>query len=67
MVASSARLRCGGVGQRVFFLHDGRTNDLNEAIAQHASRGSEANQVIQNYNGLPLNDRQAVLNFLRSL
>jgi len=56
-----------GVGQRIFFLHDGRTNDLNVAIAQHASRGSEANQVIQNYNGLPLNDRQAVLNFLRSL
>jgi len=56
-----------GVGQRVFFLHDGRTNDLNEAIAQHASRGSEANTVVQNYNALPLNDRQAVLNFLRSL
>jgi len=56
-----------GVGQRVFFLHDGRTNDLNVAIAQHSSRGSEANQVIQNYNALPGSDRQAVLNFLRSL
>jgi CxxC motif-containing protein (DUF1111 family) len=56
-----------GVGQRIFFLHDGRTTDLGEAIAQHASRGSEANQVIQNFNGLPGSDRQAVLNFLRSL
>jgi CxxC motif-containing protein (DUF1111 family) len=56
-----------GVGQRIFFLHDGRTKDLNEAIAQHASRGSEANQVIQNFNALSVNDRQAVLNFLRSL
>ena len=56
-----------GVGQRIFFLHDGRTNDLGEAIAQHASRGSEANQVIQNYNSLSGTDRQAVLNFLRSL
>ena len=56
-----------GVGQRIFFLHDGRTKDLGEAIAQHASRGSEANQVIQNFNALSVNDRQAVLNFLRSL
>jgi CxxC motif-containing protein (DUF1111 family) len=56
-----------GVGQRIFFLHDGRTNDLGEAIAQHASRGSEATQVIQSYNALSVNDRQAVLNFLRSL
>jgi CxxC motif-containing protein (DUF1111 family) len=29
-----------GVGQRVFFLHDGRTNDLMQAIQQHASSGS---------------------------
>ena len=56
-----------GVGQRIFFLHDGRTKDLVEAIRQHASRGSEANEVIQNFNQLSVNDRQAVLNFLRSL
>ena len=56
-----------GVGQRIFFLHDGRTNDLEVAIAQHASRGSEANQVIQNYNALSGFDQQALLNFLRSL
>ena len=41
-----------GVGQRICFLHDGRTKDLHEAIQQHASRGSEANAVINNYNQL---------------
>ena len=56
-----------GVGQRIFFLHDGRTNDLYVTIHQHASRGSEANQVIENFNLLSLTDQQALLNFLRSL
>jgi CxxC motif-containing protein (DUF1111 family) len=56
-----------GVGQRIFFLHDGRTKDLNAAILQHASRGSEANTVINNFNMLPQNDQQSLLNFLRSL
>jgi CxxC motif-containing protein (DUF1111 family) len=56
-----------GVGQRIFFLHDGRTNDLYDAIQAHASRGSEANEVIQNYNLLSRDDKQAVVNFLRSL
>ena len=28
-----------GVGQRLFFLHDGRTSDLYEAIMAHASKG----------------------------
>jgi CxxC motif-containing protein (DUF1111 family) len=56
-----------GVGQRTFFLHDGRTNDLLVAIRQHASQGSEANQVIQNFNLLSVDDKQALLNYLRSL
>ena len=56
-----------GVGQRIFFLHDGRTKDLHEAIQQHASRGSEANAVINNYNQLSRDDKQAIVNFLRSL
>ena len=56
-----------GVGQRVFFLHDGRTQDLNVAIEQHASSGSEANAVIQSYNLLAGTDRQALINYLRSL
>jgi CxxC motif-containing protein (DUF1111 family) len=56
-----------GVGQRTYFLHDGRTNDLNAAIQQHASDGSEANGVIQNFNMLGAADKQSVLNYLRSL
>jgi CxxC motif-containing protein (DUF1111 family) len=56
-----------GIGQRIFFLHDGRTNDLYEAIQQHASQGSEASNVIRNYNLLGTTDQQAVVNFLRSL
>ena len=56
-----------GVGQRIFFLHDGRTSDIYQAIQQHASEGSEANGVIRNFNTLSLSDQQAVVNFLRSL
>jgi CxxC motif-containing protein (DUF1111 family) len=56
-----------GVGQRIFFLHDGRTNDLVAAIEQHASRGSEANEVIENFNMLSVTDQQALVNYLRSL
>jgi CxxC motif-containing protein (DUF1111 family) len=56
-----------GIGQRLFFLHDGRTNNLVTAITQHASSGSEANQVIQNFNQLSQTNQQALINFLRSL
>jgi CxxC motif-containing protein (DUF1111 family) len=56
-----------GVGQRVFFLHDGRTRDLVQAIEDHKSAGSEANKVIDHFNGLKARERQDVLNFLRSL
>ena len=56
-----------GVGQRVFFLHDGRTNNLLTAIEQHASSGSEANQVIGAFNMLSTTDQQNILNFLRDL
>jgi len=68
-----------GVGQRIFFLHDGRTSDLLQAILAHASSDqvnnngqgtfppSEANSVIANFNALPDTDKQAILDFLRSL
>jgi CxxC motif-containing protein (DUF1111 family) len=56
-----------GVGQRVFFLHDGRTSDLIGAIEAHASPGSEATQVVQRFLGLSAADQQDLLNFLRSL
>src|SRR5207244_3246815 len=56
-----------GVGQRIFFLHDGRTNDLLRAIQAHASSGSEANLVIFNFNLLTDSQKQAIVVFLRSL
>ena len=69
-----------GVGQRIFFLHDGRTNDLLQAILAHAasdeeasvanSEGyppSEATGVIEQFRELSVTDKQALLDFLRSL
>jgi CxxC motif-containing protein (DUF1111 family) len=74
-----------GLGQRLFFLHDGRTTDLLKAILAHSggcgstfntfqfrpqssgSCGSEANAVIQNFQGLSRSQQQDILNFLRSL
>jgi CxxC motif-containing protein (DUF1111 family) len=56
-----------GLGQRIFFLHDGRTSDLAAAIRAHQSIGSEANGVIQNFLGLTENQKQDLYNFLRSL
>lgn len=56
-----------GLGQRLFFLHDGRTDDLEEAIEAHSSQGSEANAVIRRYDDLSRSEQQSVLDFLRSL
>jgi CxxC motif-containing protein (DUF1111 family) len=56
-----------GVGQRVFFLHDGRTTNLLDAIRDHRSEGSEANKVIEHFNRLNKQEQQEVLDFLRSL
>jgi CxxC motif-containing protein (DUF1111 family) len=56
-----------GLGQRVFFLHDGRTKNLLAAIQAHDSQGSEANGVVQRFNALSAGQQQDVLNFLRSL
>jgi CxxC motif-containing protein (DUF1111 family) len=56
-----------GLGQRVFFLHDGRTHDLVKAIEDHDSSGSDASSVIGLYKALSENDKQSLLNFLRSL
>jgi CxxC motif-containing protein (DUF1111 family) len=56
-----------GLGQRLFFLHDGRTSDLIQAIQSHSSTGSEANQVIRKFNALKPSNEQDLLNFLRSL
>ena len=56
-----------GVGQRVFFLHDGRTSNLVEAIRAHKSHGSEANKVVEHFNKLTVPEQQEIVDFLRSL
>jgi CxxC motif-containing protein (DUF1111 family) len=56
-----------GVGQRLFFLHDGRTSDLLQAIRAHDGRDSEASGVIHQFNALTPTQIQDLLNFLRSL
>lgn len=60
-----------GVGQRIFFLHDGRATPANggllQAIEDHASPGSEANTVISLFNAMGAQQKQDLLNFLRSL
>jgi CxxC motif-containing protein (DUF1111 family) len=56
-----------GVGQRIFFLHDGRTSNLITAIEAHASSGSEANAAVNAFNFLAPSDQQALLYFLRAL
>src|SRR5579864_8735513 len=62
-----------GVGQRLFFLHDGRTADLLDAIRAHSSPAtqtypaSEASTVVENFFHLHPNKQQDVLDFLRSL
>jgi CxxC motif-containing protein (DUF1111 family) len=56
-----------GVGQRIFFLHDGRTTSLVEAIRAHRSRGSEANKIVERFNRLSTRQQQDLINFLRSL
>jgi len=61
-----------GLGQRIFFLHDGRTRDLMVAIQEHrGGKGpkleSEANEVVKRFDRLSRKDKQDLLNFLRSL
>jgi CxxC motif-containing protein (DUF1111 family) len=62
-----------GIGQRIFFMHHGQTNDIVQAIEDHYSLGngtypnSEANQVINNFNALSQKNQQDLVNFLRSL
>jgi CxxC motif-containing protein (DUF1111 family) len=56
-----------GLGQRVFFLHDGRTSNLVQAILDHESPGSESNRVIENFERQSLTNKTNLIIFLRSL
>jgi len=60
-----------GVGQRLFFMHDGKFANIVEAIKAH---GGEATEVINNFNGasgatapLSTTESQNLVYFLRSL
>ena len=46
------------------FLHDGRARNLSEAIIWHSG---EAEQAKQKFKNLPKKDREAIINFLKSL
>jgi CxxC motif-containing protein (DUF1111 family) len=68
-----------GLGQRLFFMHDGRTSDLAQVILMHADTDndcrrnsvscdiSEGTAVVGRYNRLSTSQKQDILNFLRSL
>jgi CxxC motif-containing protein (DUF1111 family) len=56
-----------GLGQRIFLLHDGRTTNLITAIQDHASHGSEATVVEEQFFDLSTTQQQEILDFLRSL
>jgi len=56
-----------GLGQRIFLLHDGRTTNLITAIQDHASNGSEASYVEEEFFNLSTTQQQEILDFLRSL
>jgi CxxC motif-containing protein (DUF1111 family) len=75
-LATGAQFRTAplwGVGQRLFFMHDGEETDLLSAINRHG--GPEGARVRDNFNGigpqatfnLTDRERQQLLNFLRSL
>jgi CxxC motif-containing protein (DUF1111 family) len=56
-----------GVGQRLFFLHDGRTSNIVTAINSHCSTNSEANASVNALAARSATDRQNLVTFLRSL
>ena len=62
-----------GAGQRIFFLHDGRTSNIVTAIEDHFCNASgvygpsEANAVITAFNGLTPGNQQDLISFLRNL
>jgi len=63
-----------GLGQRLFFMHDGRDTDLRNAIADHCIATSsstvppsEACGSVNTFNGLTNAKQQQILDFLRSL
>ena len=48
-------------------LHDGRAATVREAIAQHASEGSEANATLARFHRLGPTERDALVAFVEAL
>jgi CxxC motif-containing protein (DUF1111 family) len=57
------------IGLRHFtaFLHDGRAKTIEQAVLAHENPGSEANESIQLFKALSLDDRKALLDFVAGL
>lgn len=53
-----------GVRFKKFYMHDGRTRDLHEAIMMHGGQGESS---ARNYSELSTEDRKALMAFLKSL
>jgi CxxC motif-containing protein (DUF1111 family) len=49
------------------FLHDGRAHSVADAISQHQSDGSEANDVITAFNALSADEQSELIDFVSSL
>ncbi len=62
-----------GVSQRVFFMHEGATTDIVQAVEMHYCAAnstypaSEANAVVNAFNALTTAKQQQLINFLRSI
>jgi CxxC motif-containing protein (DUF1111 family) len=68
-----------GVGQRIFFMHDGRTSDIVQAVEDHSDsfctgstgktgyQSSEADAVVSAFNALTVQNQQDLIDFIRSL
>jgi len=56
-----------GLGRRIYLMHDGRTIDLAQAIREHGTPGSEGYQTTAKFQALSADEKQDLLNFLRSL
>jgi len=56
-----------GTTSRLFFLHDGRTTSLADAILFHDCAGSEAHEVINAFVALSTTNQDDILAYLRTL
>ncbi len=56
-----------GLGQRLFFLHDGRARTLDAAILAHGGADSEGDRSARNFAALTAAQKRQIMLFLRSL